>query len=54
MDALMQSGWVTLTIFTIFFKTAAFYMKSFDLTDKKKKKKGDQMHWHIKQNINIK
>lgn len=39
MDALMQSGRVTLTIFTIFFKTAAFYMKSFDLTDKKKKKK---------------
>lgn len=53
MDALMQSGRVTLTIFTIFFKTAAFYMKSFDLTDKKKKK-SDQMHWHIKQNINIK
>lgn len=50
MDALMQSGWVTLTIFTIFFKTAAFYMKSFDLTDKKK----NQMHWRIKQNINIK
>lgn len=37
MDALMQSGRVTLTIFTIFFKTAAFYTKSFDLTDKKKK-----------------
>lgn len=50
MDALMQSGRVTVTFFfTIFFKTAAFYMKSFDLTDKK-----NQMHWHIKQNINIK
>lgn len=49
MDALMQSGRVTLIVFTIFFKTAAFYMKSFDLTDKK-----NQMHWHIKQNINIK